>query len=92
MGVQLRTGDKAILALAGGIVAYEYLVADDADLISQRVAAYRRAAPLLIDTLIIATALHLMDGLPARLDVYQHLMRWFRSPVPAPPNPYPGRD
>lgn len=74
----MRTGDWAILAGAAAVAAYERCVRDDADLISNRVAAYRRAAPALTYAVVWITALHLTDNLPPNLDPYHWLVRYFR--------------
>ena len=76
----MRTGDAAIIAGTAAIVAYEILVADDEDLISRRVAAYRRrrAGRLLTDAAVLVTALHLCEYVPQRFDVFHHAMRLLR--------------
>lgn len=81
--VTLRTGDRAIIAGVAAIAVYEKLVRDDADLISNRVACYRGtlAGRVLTDAVILATALHLMETLEPRWDVYHHAMRAFRKKV-----------
>ena len=79
--VTVRTGDVAILVGAAAIAVYEVRVADDEDLISRRVAAYRRhpVGRVLADTAILVTALHLAEVLPEDLDAFHHLMRWLRK-------------
>lgn len=77
----MRTGDRAILIGAAAIVAYEYAVADDADLISHRVSAYRkhRLGRVVTDAVILATALHLAEWyVRPEHDIYHHAMRWLR--------------
>lgn len=76
--LQLRTGDRAILIGIAAIVAYERLVADDDDLISNRIAHYRKRAPLLVDTIILITALHLAEKVEPEWDLYHWAMRYFR--------------
>ncbi|KWX66544.1 hypothetical protein [Mycobacterium sp. NAZ190054] len=78
--LQLRTGDKAVIALVGGIAVYEKLVRDDEDLISNRVAAYRAhpVGRVLADAVILATALHLSESVPPELDVFHWAMRYVR--------------
>lgn len=70
----------AVAALLAGVAAYERLVADDEDLISRRVAAYRRhpVGRVLVDTVIIATAVHLCEYAPSDVDPYHWLMRVIR--------------
>ena len=79
----MRTGDKAILVGAVAICAYEKLVADDADLISHRVSAYRkhRAGRVITDAIILATALHLAEALSPEWDLYHVAMRYLRRKV-----------
>jgi hypothetical protein len=81
--VSLRTGDRAILIGAAAIVAYEYKVRDDADLISSRVSAYRTkpAGRILTDAIILATALHLAESVPSEWDIYHQAMKWLRRNV-----------
>jgi len=77
----LRTGDRAIIIGALAIAAYEKLVADDADLISSRVSAYRQhmLGRLVTDAVILATALHLAEMYTRpELDIYHYLMRGIR--------------
>ena len=77
----LRTGDRAIIVGALAICAYEKLVADDADLISSRVSAYRKhwLGRLVTDAVILATALHLAEMYTRpELDIYHYLMRGIR--------------
>lgn len=78
--VSLRTGDKAIICGALAIAGYERFVRDDADLISYRVSAYRKhwLGRLIADTVILTTALHLMESVREDLDPYHHAMRWLR--------------
>ncbi|MEN6544511.1 MAG: hypothetical protein ABFE07_00545 [Armatimonadia bacterium] len=79
----LRTGDKAIIAGAVAIAAYEYAVADDADLISSRVSAYRQhmIGRLVTDAVILATALHLAEWIRPDWDLYHVGVRYIRRNV-----------
>lgn len=85
--ITVRTGDMAILVGAAAIAVYEVRVTDDEDLISRRIAAYRRhpVGRVLADTVIIATAVHLCEFASPEWDAYHWLMRWFRKPVDKPP-------
>ena len=85
--ITVRTGDIAILVGAAAIAVYEVKVTDDEDLISRRVAAYRRhpVGRVLADTVILVTAMHLAEVLPEDLDLFHHLMRLFRRSVDNPP-------
>lgn len=81
--VFLRTGDKAILIGAAAIVIYERKVADDADLISSRVSAYRQhiIGRLVTDAVILATALHLAEALAPEWDLYHVAMTRLRRKI-----------
>lgn len=81
--VQLRTGDRAIIAGVVAIAAYEKLVCDDADLISNRVACYRAhpVGRIITDAVILATALHLAEAVNPEHDVYHWALRVFRKTV-----------
>ena len=83
--VQLRTGDRVIIAGALGIAAYEKWVRDDADLISNRVATYRThpVGRLLTDTILLATYLHLTESVSPEWDVYHQAMKIFRRATEA---------
>ena len=74
----MRTGDRAVVAGALAIVAYETLVADDEDLISRRVAGYRRRWPTATTAVVFLTALHLVDWLPTVVDPYHQALKVFR--------------
>ena len=79
----LRTGDRAIIIGALAIAAYEKLVADDADLISSRVSAYRQhiVGRLVTDAVILATALHLAEMLAPEWDLYHVAMTRLRRKI-----------
>ena len=81
--MKLRTGDRAIILGALAIGIYEKVVADDADLISSRVSAYRTrpAGRLVTDAIILATALHLAESVPSEWDIYHQAMKWLRRNV-----------
>lgn len=83
--VSLRTGDKAIIAGALAIAAYEKYVHDDADLISSRVSVYRThvAGRLVTDAVILATALHLAEWIRPDWDLYHVGVRYIRRNVGA---------
>jgi hypothetical protein len=89
--IRLRTGDKAIIVGAAAIAAYEKIVNDDDDLISNRVHAYKKRRPTLVTGLVIMTAAHLLSWLPVRYDPYHQLVKYFRSTTP-PPQPQPQED
>lgn len=79
--MQFRTGDRAVIIGVAAIACYEKLVRDDEDLISNRVAHYRKTAPLLVDTIILITALHLAEKLEPEWDVFHCAVRYFRKGV-----------
>lgn len=81
--MRLRTGDRAIIIGAVAIAVYEKCVTDDEDLISRRVAAYRTRplGRLITDSVILATALHLMESVSSEWDVYHHAMKYIRCKV-----------
>lgn len=81
--MRLRVGDKAIIVGAAAIVAYERLVADDADLISSRVSAYQQRAPWITTAVVLITALHLLEALDQRIDPYHQAVKYFRRNVGA---------
>ena len=85
----LRTGDRAIIVGALAIAAYEKLVADDADLISSRVEAYKHRRPLLTSAVVLITAGHLLGYIAPAVDPYHRAVTWFRRSVPALPQPSP---
>lgn len=85
--VRLRTGDKAILVGVVAIAAYEKCVRDDADLISSRVADYRRRFPVLTTAVVMVTAAHLIELLPPTVDPYHRAVRYFRRSAVSPPQP-----
>ena len=62
---------------------YEKLVRDDEDLISRRVACYRRnpVGRVLADTVILVTALHLSEAVPEDLDVFHWGMKYLRKTI-----------
>lgn len=78
MKVSVRKGDWAIIMGAIAIAVYEKTVADDADLISNRVAVYQQRAPYLTTMVVLVTALHLLSALDPRVDPYHQALRYFR--------------
>lgn len=87
--VTVRTGDRAIIAGVIAIGLYEKLVRDDEDLISRRVAAYRKnvIGRLVTDAVVIATALHLCEYVSSEYDVYHHALIRFRRSALASASP-----
>jgi uncharacterized membrane protein YgdD (TMEM256/DUF423 family) len=81
MKVLVRKGDIAILIGAAAIALYEKTVADDEDLVSRRVAAYKVTHPVLTYGIVLVTAAHVLELIPSRLDPYHRLVRYFRGNV-----------
>lgn len=79
--IRLRTGDRAILIGALAIGIYEKVVADDADLISSRVEAYKARRPILTSAVVLITAGHLLGYIDSRVDPYHRAVVWFRRNV-----------
>lgn len=86
VAVRLRKGDWAWLALGAGVAVYEKLIEDDADLLSNRAAAYKRSAPLLTYAVVWVTAMHLTEDLDPRWDPYHLLVRYFRRAAAPQPD------
>jgi hypothetical protein len=79
--IRLRTGDRAIIVGAVAIAVYERVIADDADLISSRVAAYKRNHPVLTMAIVWITAAHLTELLHPSVDPYHQAVKYFRRHV-----------
>ena len=79
--MKLRTGDRAIIVGAVAIAVYERVVRDDADLISNRVAAYKRHHPVLTVAVVWITAAHLLEVLNPAVDPYHQAVKYFRRNV-----------
>lgn len=65
--MNLRSADKAWIALGAAVVTYEVL-ADD--LLSYGCDRYLEARPWLTRAVIITTAAHLLNWLPGRIDPF----------------------
>ena len=70
----MRHGDTAWIALAVGIFTYE-MTAPQGELLSEACDRYRRRHPIITNAVICYLALHLMRGLPARVDPLHRLAR-----------------
>lgn len=79
--MQLRTGDVAIIVGAAAIAVYEKRVTEDEDLVSCRVAAYKRHHPILTHAVVWITAAHVLELLPGSVDPYHRAVRYFRRNV-----------
>lgn len=65
----LRPADRAWLALAGGILAYD-LACPPGETLSEGMGRYHQARPWATRIGIAVVALHLLDWLPAKLDPF----------------------
>ena len=79
----MRNSDRAWVALAGGVAAYDLIATDDEQLTSAA-RRYFKSQPIATASMILATALHLVGGIPAWCDpitltfaVYRRLLRQF---------------
>ena len=83
----MRNSDRAWLALAGGVAAYDLIAADDEQL-TNAARRYFKSQPIATASMILATALHLVGGIPPWCDPitltfapYRRLLRqcWLRT-------------
>jgi hypothetical protein len=65
----MRKSDRAWLALAGGVAAYDLIATDD-ELLSDAARRYFKSAPVATAALILMTGLHLIGGLPRWCDPF----------------------
>jgi hypothetical protein len=65
----MRNSDRAWLALAAGVAAYD-LVATDDEQLSAAARRYFRSQPIATTSLIVVTGLHLIGGLPSWCDPF----------------------
>ena len=65
----MRNSDRAWLALAGGVAAYD-LVATDDELLSDAARRYFKSQPVATGSMILVTGLHLIGGLPHWCDPF----------------------
>lgn len=68
----MTAGDRAWLALAAGVVAYD-VMAQPGEMLSQRMDAYRQRHPILTHLVIIYLAAHLTRRWPAHVDPLHRL-------------------
>jgi hypothetical protein len=68
----MRKSDRAWLALASGVAAYDLVAADD-ELLSDAARRYFRSAPVVTGSMILVTGLHLIGGLPRWCDPFAFL-------------------
>jgi hypothetical protein len=83
----MRNSDRAWLALAGSVAAYDLIATDDEQL-TNAARRYFKSQPIATASMILATALHLVGGIPPWCDpitltfaAYRRLLRqlWLRS-------------
>ena len=83
----MRNSDRAWMALAGGVAAYDLIATDDEQL-TNAARRYFKSQPIATLSMILVTGLHLVGGLPPWCDpitltfaAYRRLLRqfWLRS-------------
>jgi hypothetical protein len=65
----MRKSDRAWLALAGGVAAYDLIATDD-ELLSDAARRYFKSQPVATASMITVTGLHLVGGLPHWCDPF----------------------
>src|ERR1700728_1969401 len=63
----MRNSDRAWVALAGGVAAYDLIATDDEQL-TNAARRYFNSQPIATASMILATALHLVGGIPPWCD------------------------
>jgi hypothetical protein len=76
----MRKSDRAWLALAAGVAAYD-LVATDDEQLSDAARRYFRSQPLATASLILLTGLHLVGGIPWWCDPFSLSLGAYRRLV-----------
>jgi hypothetical protein len=79
----MRNSDRAWVALAGGVAAYD-LVATDDEQLTNAARRYFKSQPIATASMILVTGLHLVGGIPTWCDpitltfaAYRRLLRQF---------------
>jgi hypothetical protein len=79
----MRNSDRAWVALAGGVAAYDLIATDDEQL-TNAARRYFKSQPFATVSMILVTGLHLVGGIPAWCDPitltfagYRRLLRQF---------------
>ena len=77
----MRNSDRAWMALAGGVAAYDLIAADDEQL-TNAARRYFKSQPIATASMILVTGLHLVGGIPSWCDpitltfaAYRRLLR-----------------
>ena len=82
----MRSSDRAWVALAGGVAAYDLIASDDEQL-TNAARRYFKSQPIATASMILVTGLHLVGGIPPWCDpfaltfaAYRRLLRqlWLR--------------
>jgi hypothetical protein len=63
----MRNSDRAWVALAGGVAAYDLIATDDEQL-TNAARRYFKSQPIATVSMILVTALHLVGGIPPWCD------------------------
>ena len=63
----MRNSDRAWVALAGGVAAYDLIATDDEQL-TNAARRYFKSQPIATVSMILVTALHLVGGIPRWCD------------------------
>jgi hypothetical protein len=63
----MRNSDRAWVALAGGVAAYDLIAADDEQL-TNAARRYFKSQPIATASMILLTSLHLLGGIPPWCD------------------------
>ena len=82
----MRNSDRAWVALAGGVAAYDLIAADDEQL-THAARRYFKSQPIATVSMILVTGLHLVGGIPRWCDpisltfaAYRRLLRGWWLP------------
>ena len=65
----MRKSDRAWLALAGGVAAYDLIATDD-ELLTDAARRYFKSQPFATGSMILVTGLHLVGALPRWSDPF----------------------
>jgi hypothetical protein len=67
IGITMRDSDRAWVALAGGVPAYDLIATDDEQL-TNAARRYFKSQPIATASMILVTGLHLVGGIPPWCD------------------------
>lgn len=74
----MRNSDRAWLALAAGVAAYD-LVATDEEQLTNAARRYFKSQPVTTASMIVMTGLHLIGGIPQWCDPFALLFTAYRQ-------------